>query len=89
MAVTIKLACTQYSNIQERAQLLTQKQLNQGYFSPRLKSSLQKFYGRHHELVDSATRGGGIAYLSGTLEFIPGFKWDPCCSIFTFMCNVL
>ena len=29
-----------------------QKMLKQGYIAPRLKSSLQKFYGRHHNLVD-------------------------------------
>jgi hypothetical protein len=31
---------------------LTQKLLKQGYVAPRLKSLLQKFYGRHHNLVD-------------------------------------
>jgi glutaredoxin 2 len=68
MAVTIQLACTQYSNIQERAQLLTQKQLNQGYFSPRLKSSLQKFYGRHYQLVDTL-RNIHISNDNGSLPF--------------------
>jgi hypothetical protein len=36
----------------DRAQLLTQKLLKQGYVAPRLKSSLQKCYGRHQDLVD-------------------------------------
>jgi hypothetical protein len=36
----------------DRAQLLTQKLLKKGYVAPRLKSSLHKFYGRHHELFD-------------------------------------
>jgi len=45
-------ACAQYSNFLERAQLLTQKLLKQGYFFPMLKSSLQKFYSRHQNLVD-------------------------------------
>jgi len=31
---------------------LTQKLLKQGYFTPRVKSSLQTFYGGHHNLVD-------------------------------------
>jgi hypothetical protein len=39
-------ACVQY-----RAQLLTKKVLKQGYVAPRLKSSLQKLYGRHHNLL--------------------------------------
>jgi len=40
------------SDFLDRAQLLMQKLLNQGYVAPRLKSSQQKFYGRHHNLVD-------------------------------------
>ena len=45
-------ACTHYSDFLERARLLSHKLLSQGYVQPRLKTSLQKFYGRHHELVD-------------------------------------
>ena len=45
-------ACVQYSDFLERGQLLSQKLLSQGYVKPRLESSLRKFYGRHHELVD-------------------------------------
>jgi hypothetical protein len=45
-------ACAQDSYFLDRAQLLVQKPLKQGYVAPRLKSSLQKFYGRHHNLVD-------------------------------------
>jgi hypothetical protein len=40
------------SKVLDRAQLLTQKLLKQGYVAPTFKSSLQKFYGRHHNLVD-------------------------------------
>ena len=36
----------------DRTEILTQKLLTQGYNALRLKSSLQKFYGRHHNLVD-------------------------------------
>jgi hypothetical protein len=39
-------ACVQY-----RVQLLSKKVLKQGYVAPRLKSSLQKLYGRHHNLL--------------------------------------
>jgi len=35
----------------DRAQLLTQKLLKQGYVDPRLKSSLQKSNGRQHHPV--------------------------------------
>jgi hypothetical protein len=44
--------CVQYIDFLDRAQQLTQMLLKQGYFAPRLKSSLQKFDGRHHNLVD-------------------------------------
>jgi hypothetical protein len=36
----------------DRAQLLTENILKQGYVAPRLKSSLQYFCDRHYELVD-------------------------------------
>ena len=36
----------------DRLQLLTQMLLKQGYAAPRLKSSVQKLFGRHHDLVD-------------------------------------
>jgi hypothetical protein len=39
-------------NLLDRAQLLTQKLLKQGYAAPKLKSSLQNIYGRHYDLVD-------------------------------------
>ena len=44
--------CPVYSDFLERAQLLTQKLHKQGYDAPMLKSSLQKLYGRHHNLDD-------------------------------------
>ena len=37
----------------------------------------------------SVTRGAGTAYPSGAPEFILGFKFRSCCSIFGFLCNVL
>ena len=44
--------CVQYIDFLDRPQQLTQMLLKQGYFAPRLKSSLQTFDGRHHNLVD-------------------------------------
>jgi hypothetical protein len=35
-----------------RAQLLPQKPLKQDYVTPKLKSSIQKLYGHHYDLVD-------------------------------------
>jgi hypothetical protein len=40
-------AIAQYNTFMDRAQLLTQMLLKQGYVALRLKSSLQKFYCRH------------------------------------------
>ena len=39
--------CVQYSDFLDRAQLLRQKIIKQGYVVPRLKSSLQTFYCRY------------------------------------------
>ena len=45
-------ACGSYQNFLDRGLLLTRKLLNQGFLLVKLKSSLRKFYGRHHDLVD-------------------------------------
>ena len=45
-------ACVNYQDFLDRARLLSQKLLSQGYIHNRLISSLRKFYGRHHLLVD-------------------------------------
>ena len=45
-------ACGLYNDFLDRARILTNKLLRQGFVAERLKSSLQKFFGRHHELVD-------------------------------------
>jgi hypothetical protein len=46
---------------------ITRKLLNQGFLLVKLKSSLRKFYGRHHDLVDrygiSVTNGHGYVPL--------------------------
>ena len=40
------------SLVLDRELLLTRKLLNQGFLLVKLKSSLRKFYGHHHDLVD-------------------------------------
>ena len=44
-------ACGSYQDFLDRGLLLTMKLLNQGFLLVKLKSSLWKFYGRHHILV--------------------------------------
>ena len=44
-------ACISYQDFLDRGLLLTRKLLNQGFLLTKLKSSLRKFYGRHHNLV--------------------------------------
>jgi hypothetical protein len=45
-------ACGSYDDFLDRGVLLTRKLLNQGFLLDKLKSSLRKFYDRHHDLVD-------------------------------------
>ena len=45
-------ACGSYQDFLDRGLLLTRKLPNQWFLLVRLKSSLLKFYGRHHDLVD-------------------------------------
>ena len=45
-------ACSSYQDFLDRGLLLTMKLLNQGFLFVKLKSSLRKCYGRHHDLVD-------------------------------------
>jgi hypothetical protein len=45
-------ACGSYQYVLDRGLLLTMKLLNQGLLLVKLKSSLRKCYGRHHDLVD-------------------------------------
>jgi hypothetical protein len=70
----------------------TQKLLKQGYIAPRLKSSLQKFYDRHHNLVDHYEISisqmtmelllfeAGTTYPTRAPEFTPYFWLGQCCS---------
>ena len=45
-------ACGSYQDFLDGGLLLTRKLLNQGFLLVKLKSSLRKFYGPHHDLVD-------------------------------------
>jgi hypothetical protein len=45
-------ACGSYQGFLHRGLLLTRKLLNQWFLLVKLKSSLRKFYGHHHDLVD-------------------------------------
>jgi hypothetical protein len=45
-------ACCSYQDFLDRGLLLTWKLLNQWFLLVKLKSSLRKFYGQHHDLVD-------------------------------------
>ena len=45
-------ACGSYQDFLHRGLLVTRKLLNQGFLLVKLKSSLRKLYGRHHDLVD-------------------------------------
>ena len=45
-------ACGSYQDFLDRGLLLRRKLLNQGFLLVKLKSSLRKFSGRHHDLVD-------------------------------------
>ena len=44
--------CGSYQDFRDRGLLLTKKELNQGFILVKLKSSLWKIYGRHHDLID-------------------------------------
>jgi hypothetical protein len=44
--------CGSYHDTLDRGLLLTRKLLYQGFLLIKLKSSLLKYYGRHHDLVD-------------------------------------
>ena len=45
-------ACGSYQDVLDRGLLLTRKLLDQGFHLVKLKSSLEKVYGRHHDSVD-------------------------------------
>ena len=59
--------CPEQYNFLRRAQLLTTKLLKQGYVAPWLKSSLQKVYDNHHELIDRSE----YIHISNVNESLP------------------
>ena len=69
-------ACGSYQDFLDRGLLLTMKLLNQGFLLVKLKSSLRKIYGRHHDLVDrygiSVTNDHGyVPLVVSTSRFFP------------------
>jgi hypothetical protein len=69
-------ACGSYQDFFDRGLLLTRKLLNQGFLLVKLKSSLQKCYGRHHDLVDRygisvSQMTTDMFHLSYTSQFFP------------------
>jgi hypothetical protein len=69
-------ACGSYQNFLDRGLLLTRKLLNQGFLLVKLKSSLRKFYDRHHDLfnryVISVTNNHGyVPLVVNTSRFFP------------------
>jgi hypothetical protein len=57
-------ACGSYEDFLDRGLLLSSKLLNQGFLLVKLKSSLRKFYCRHHDLVDRS----GISVSQMTMD---------------------
>ena len=45
-------ACCKYQDFVDRGKLLTNKLFSQGYRKVKLVSTVTKFHGRHHDLVD-------------------------------------
>ena len=69
-------ACGPYQDFLDRGLLLIMKLLNQGFLLVKLKSSLRKIYGRHHDLVDrygiSVTNDHGyVPLVVSTSRFFP------------------
>ena len=68
--------CGSYYNFLDRVLLLTRKILNQGLLLVKLKSSLWKFYGRNHDLVDRygitvSNDHGYVTFVVNTSRFFP------------------
>ena len=63
-------ACGSYHDLLDRGLLLTRKLLNQGFLVVKLKSSLRKCYGRHHDLVNCTE------YMCHKWPWI----WSVCCN---------
>ena len=60
--------CGSYQNFLDRGLLLTRELLNQWFLLVKLKSSIRKSYGRHHDLVD---RYGYVSFVVNTSRSFP------------------
>ena len=63
-------SCSKYEHFIARSNLLTLRLFKQGYSESRLLAAFQKFYGRHHTIVDkynqSATKMADIGLNTST-----------------------
>ena len=70
-------ACGSYHDFLDRELMLTMKLLNQGFLVVKLKSSLWKFYGHHHDLVNcyviSVSHDHGCSVCSNHNKVISSF----------------
>jgi hypothetical protein len=62
--IRYSIACGSYQDFLDRGLLLTGNLLNQRFLLVKLKSSLRKFYGCHHDLVDRY----GISVSQNTMD---------------------
>ena len=70
-------ACRNYADFLYRARLFTNRLLEQDNVATRLKSSLQKFYGRHDELVHRYSVSICIMFtLSYNIAFLTSFVYS-------------
>ena len=60
-------ACASYQDFIDGGLQLTRKLLSQGFLKERLQSSLRKFFGRHHDLVE----GYEISVKQKTMDIFP------------------
>ena len=79
--------CTTYEDFTTRGKLLTTKLLQQGYVCNRLKSTIKKFYGRHHDILDKYGRSVTsmiLITMAGVVheaEHANSFRNTRCCQI--------
>jgi len=75
-------ACGSHQDFLDRGLLLTRDFLNWGFLLVKLKTSLRKFYIRHHDLVNricnwsntaGAASGTGTVYPCGTPKYVHDF----------------
>ena len=60
-------ACGSYQDFLDREMLPTRKLLNQGLLVVKIKTSLRKFYGCHHDLVNRY----GVSVSQMTMDMFP------------------